>query len=101
MGMGVVATHQTKIFRGVTSSVATSPVSIPLGIDSNKIIGLDVLIDYSPDNSGTWIRSTNKSGFQFHVFVESGGANFRIEFTSSQSNNLLSKPYVAIVSYTN
>lgn len=99
--MGAVATHQTKIFRGVTASSASGFVSVPLGIDNTRIIGLDVLIDYSSDSSGVWIRSTNKSGFQFHVFVESGGLNFRIELTSSQSNNILSKPFVAIVSYTN
>lgn len=92
--------YKTKIIRGTTASGAGGSTSVPIGITSSKIIGLDVLIDYSSDNSSTWIRSTNKSGFQFHVFIEAGGINLRVELTASQSNNILSKSFVALITYT-
>ena len=90
--------YKTKTIRGTTPLVLSSSINIPLGLDKTKIISIDVIIDYS--GLGTWIKSTNKSGYAFNIFIPNDGSNdLRIEFTSS-SGSILNKAFVATILYT-
>lgn len=84
---------------GMTPAASNSSTVLPLSIDITKIISIVVLVDYSINNSSTWICSGNKGGFQFNTFID-GSGNLKIELTGN-SGSILNKRFVGTIIYTN
>lgn len=84
---------------GTTSSSQGGFVSIPLGgINPAKILSIEVMVQYS-GTAGDWIcvGYTAGTGYQFNWNVN--GTNLNISNVSANSANILSKPFVALITY--
>lgn len=83
---------------GMTPAVGNTSTVLPLSVDITKIISIVILVDYSINNSSTWICSGNKGGFQFNTFID-GSGQLKVELTGS-SGSILNKRFVGTIIYT-
>ena len=85
-----------KKLTGSTSSLSNGIVSIPHGLNSAKILAVNVLLEYQP---GQFIPQnyTKSFGQEFHFGVLSTA--IVIENTNTNSNSILSKPIRILITY--
>ena len=95
---GAPSGFSRKTVSGIMPSTASGFLVLDIGItNTNTILLMDVLVDYSVGALGRWIPSSQKSTYQFYWFLNSGG-QLRIELTSS-SQSLYNKPFMATIFY--
>ena len=81
---------------GTVSSVPGGIVSIPHGLNSAKILAVNVLVEYQP---GQFIAHsfTKSPSYEFHIVAN--GFGIVIESTTTNSSSILSRPVRILVTY--
>jgi hypothetical protein len=81
---------------GTTASAQGSQVGVAHGLSSAKILSVDVLVEYS---AGSFVHHsyTYNSGYDFSFYVTS--TNIFVGNTSTNSSNVLSKPFKIFIIY--
>src|SRR5258706_434449 len=83
-------------FSGTTAASQGDSVNVAHGLNSARILSLDVLVEYT---AGSFIHHsyTYNSGYDFSFFITP--ANIVVGNSSSNSNQILSKPFKMLVTY--
>ncbi|MBA4848952.1 hypothetical protein [Emticicia sp. BO119] len=98
LGENAPAIKMRKI-TGTTASSQGGNVTIPLGIASYKILGVQVLVEYGA-NSFLSANYGAADGYEFNYFIYGGisGAIYILN-KPGNSTNILSKPFKVLVTY--
>ncbi len=98
IGPTAPAIRQKKL-TGTTSSTQGTSASVAHGLTSSKIIGCDVLVEFTTGSkiSNSWAGSGATSGYGFSITVDS--TNVIIWNDASNSANILSKPFSVLLTY--
>lgn len=87
---------QMKKLTGTTAVAQGSTVNIAHGLNSAKILSVDVLVEYGP-NSFVHHSYTESAGYQFNFFF--GSLSITIVNINGNSAQILSKPFKILVTY--
>lgn len=95
IGPTAPAIRQKKL-TGTTSSTQGTSASVAHGLSSTKIIGCDVLVEFTTGSkvSNSW---TAAAGYSFSITVD--GTNVTVWNDSGNSANILSKPFSVLITY--
>jgi hypothetical protein len=87
---------QMKKLTGTTAATQSGQVSIAHGLTASKILSVDIMVEYSPNNFVHHSYQYN-GGYEFNFFISP--ASITIANISANSANILSKPYKIIITY--
>lgn len=87
---------KTKVLTGTTAAAEGGQTGIAHGLISAKIIGVNVFVEHIVDG-GMSPETTSVNGFQYSYWVESTNLIIRLHATNSE--NILSKPIKAFITY--
>ncbi len=87
---------QMKVLKGTSSPLQLGHVSLAHGLDSNKILSVDIAIESS---KGIWIPPsyTSRRGFLYNFQYDM--ANVIVENINRKSFNLLNRPIKVLITY--
>jgi hypothetical protein len=99
--LGELATAvKTKLLTGTTAGAEGASVSVAHGLTGAKIVSSTCIVRHTT-NGGIFpeSRDIGATGYEYSLILDSGGANFVVRNSPSNSSNILTKPFTIMVYY--
>jgi hypothetical protein len=87
---------QMKKLTGTTNAVQGNSTAIAHGLNSAKILSVDILVEYT---TGSFVHNSYQfnPGYEFNYFISA--TNITVANIAGNSTNILSKPFKIIITY--